>query len=508
LNASAREEKSREKTKELARVALEDLFFFNQYVLRNGKVMNESLHREMCDFVSSFRKFEGTKNKKLILEPRGSLKSTCVTIGYPLQIILKEPNVRILIDSEKLNNSKAFLSAIKGHIEGNDRYRNLSIYLYGKTPKVSDEEKWTSTEIVSALRTDRSIKEPTISCGGVDVVKVGMHYDWIFVDDPVSDNNITTREQIEKVINHYRLLLSILEPTGKLIIIGTRWDFGDLYGYLMENAHKQFEFLIRRAIDSNGNLLYPERLTREFLEEQRIAQGSWLFSCQYLNEPVPRDDAPFSWNNYHEWTGDYLDGKVVFNELRKFKTEFDYEVIERSQTSLVNLFLTIDPAISEAATADYTAMVVCGVDDKNRIFVIDYSNKRIQGKAFWDELFRLYQKYGPRRVGIEDTAFQKYLSINMKEEMRRRGVFFTFDELKADSNKEGRIMTLQPRYEAGVLFIKKGMEDLRYQLTNFPRTTHDDIIDALAYQLQLIFPKREKREKPKRTQYRFSIAGY
>ena len=92
--------------------------------------------------------------------------------------------------------------------------------------------------------------------------------------------------------------------------------------------------------------------------------------------------------------------------------------------------------------------------------------------------------------------------------MRRRGVFFTFDELKADSNKEGRIMTLQPRYEAGVLFIKKGMEDLRYQLTNFPRTTHDDIIDALAYQLQLIFPKREKREKPKRTQYRFSIAGY
>jgi predicted phage terminase large subunit-like protein len=470
--------------------------------------MNEKLHREMCDFVSSYRDWVGSKNKKLILEPRGSLKSTCVTIAYPLQLILKYPNIRILIDSEKLNNSKAFLSSIKGHIESNEKYRQLSEVLYGKTPQPSDEEKWTASEIVSSLRTDRSIKEPTISCGGVDVVKVGMHYDYIFVDDPVSDNNSATREQIEKVINHYRYLLSLLEPNGKLIIIGTRYDFGDLYGYVIENAGQHFDILIRKAIQSDGTLLYPERLTKEFLEEQRISQGSWIFSNQYQNEPLPREDAPFSWINYHEWTGEYSNGQIMPKELRKYKSEFGYDELEKESTILVNVFMTIDPAVSEAATADYTAIVVCGVDNKNRLFVLDYVNEHIAGKKFWDKIFDMYEKYQPRRFGVETTAFQKSLNYSMKDEMRRRNVFFIFDELKSDENKQRRVLTLQPRYEAGMIFIKKGMEDLRYQLTNFPRTTHDDLIDALAYQMQLIFPKRENKEHIKKHNYRFSITGY
>ncbi|MCR4260723.1 MAG: hypothetical protein NUV96_00030, partial [Candidatus Colwellbacteria bacterium] len=364
LNASDREEKQLRKTEELVKASLNDLFFFNQYILDNGKVMNEVLHREMCDFASSYRDSKGSKNKKLLLEPRGTLKSTCVTVAYPLQLMLKYPDIRILIDSEKSTISKNFLASIKGHIETNPKFRDLSKYLYGKypNPNTNKEEKWTSTEIVSAIRQNKSIKEPTISCGGVDVVKVGMHYDIIIVDDPVSDNNTGTREQIEKVIQHYKLLLSLLEPNGKLIIIGTRWDFGDLYGYIIDNHAKYFDILIRKAVLSDGSLLYPERLSHAFLEEQKESQGSYIFSCQYLNEPIPREDATFRWDHFREWIGSYENDKLQISSQRKYTGESTSVEEEGMKTKLVNIFMTVDPAISQSTTADFTAIVVCGVD--------------------------------------------------------------------------------------------------------------------------------------------------
>jgi len=489
------EEKQSLQTQELVKASLNDLYFFNQYILGNGTVMNPELHGEMCDFATSFREWKGTKNKKLILEPRGTLKSTCVTIALPLQLILRQPDVRVLIDSEKLTNSKNFLTSIKGHIETNKKYRDLSKYLYGRYPNPGSkkEEKWSATEITSALRTNKSLKESTISCGGVDVVKVGSHYNVIIMDDPVSDNNTGTREQINKVIQHYKQSLSLLEPNGILIIIGTRWDFGDLYGYLINEHSKFFDILVRRAIKADGSLLYPERLGREFLEEQKVSQGAYMFSCQYFNEPVPRDDATFRWDSYREWEGDFVDNKLNIKETRRYTGESTSVVEEVPITKLVNVFMTVDPAISESERADYTAIVVTGIDKENKIYVLDYVNQRLSGQRFWDEIFRMYLKYNPKRWGLEEASFQKQLRINLKEEMRRRNVFISQpDELKPLGDKESRIRGLQPRYEAGSLIVKKGMDDLKYQMINFPRTTYDDVIDALAYTLQVGYHKRTK----------------
>ena len=55
------------------------------------------------------------------------------------------------------------------------------------------------------------------------------------MDDLVVRENIGTREQREKVINFYRDTLDLLEPTGELVIVGTRWAMGDLYQHLLEN---------------------------------------------------------------------------------------------------------------------------------------------------------------------------------------------------------------------------------------------------------------------------------
>ena len=353
----ASESEIQEMLEKEAENGLEDLFYFDKYIL-GYKDMEENPHRELCDFMYNDRipeceinepkgylKFSG-KNKKLIEEPRGTFKSTVVTVGYSLYRVTLNPNIRILIASEKLSNAQKFLSEIKGHIEGNEYFRTL----YGEMDKKKNDVVWNDSEIIVADRT-KNMKESTITTAGIDVTKVGMHYDEIIVDDPVSPSNTTSKEQIDKVFDWYKNLLSLLEPGGKLIIIGTRWDYGDLYGSLQEDPHKDmFDILVRKAewVDSDGKkqLLFPTRLTVPFLEEQKQIQGSYLFSCNYLNEPVSTDDQLFR----EEWFKKYIDNDI--------------------KNKYLNKFLCVDPAISMVDGRDYTVFTIVGVDENNNLFIL------------------------------------------------------------------------------------------------------------------------------------------
>ena len=85
----------------------------------------------------------------------------------------------------------------------------------------------------------------------------------------MSQNNITTKEQMDKVIDFYKLALSLLELGGKFCLIGTRWHFNDLYNHIIENEGHKFNFLTQGAINPDGSLWFASRLTKEFLDDQR-----------------------------------------------------------------------------------------------------------------------------------------------------------------------------------------------------------------------------------------------
>ena len=100
----------------------------------------------------------------------------------------------------------------------------------------------------------------------------------------------------------------------------------------------------------------------------------------------------------------------------------------------------------------------------------------------------LYEKYRPRKIGIETVAYQRSLLYFIQEEMRRRQTYLPLQELKATGAKEVRIRGLLPLYRTGVIFhinTPKARE-LEEELLLFPQSPHDDISDSMAYQLQLI----------------------
>ncbi len=167
--------------------------------------------------------------RKLIVMPRGTFKSSIGVVGYSIWRLLRNPNERILIDSEVYGNSKNFLREIKAHLES-----PAMVELYGP---FKTDHNWNEGEITIQQRTEIK-KEASITCGGIETVKVGMHYTTIIGDDLNSGNNSATTDGREKVINHYRLNQAILEPNGTYVIIGTRYAVNDVIGFIMENEIK------------------------------------------------------------------------------------------------------------------------------------------------------------------------------------------------------------------------------------------------------------------------------
>lgn len=169
---------------------------------------------------------ESDAKRKLITVPRGSLKSSIASIAYPIFKILRDPNERILIDTEVYSNAVLYLRAIKTILKSEafmDVFGNL------------EGDVWQEQSIVVSTRT-KTYKEPTITCGGIGTTRVGMHYSTIIGDDYNSRENSKSREHAQKVVDHFRYNLNILEPTGEYVIIGTRYSENDLIGFILRDV--------------------------------------------------------------------------------------------------------------------------------------------------------------------------------------------------------------------------------------------------------------------------------
>jgi len=208
---------------------LNDLFYFEKRICGYSK-MEEQPHRESCALLE-----DRTKRHKLYLGPRGCYKTTQVSQGYPVQKICKNPNIRILLDSVSLSNSKKNIGVVQDQLQYNDRV----IDLYGA--HYSKNQIWNTEEFVSALRTNKNLKEPTVTAGGIEKIMIGQHFDLIIADDLHDVNNCKTVEQIEKVKQHIKLLFPLLDPGGEMIIAGTRWNYTDAFSMLLGDTEDAAE---------------------------------------------------------------------------------------------------------------------------------------------------------------------------------------------------------------------------------------------------------------------------
>lgn len=440
------------------RLAKRDLQFLMTDVL--GYPPTDAIHKEIAEFLEGVTAPEG-RHRALLLIPRGHLKSTLVTVCWCIQQILKNPNIRILISTGYLENAKSFLREIKSHFERSERLRHL----FGDM--TTKDDKWTETQIVVSARTEIR-KEPTIQVSSVDKSVVSQHYDLIVGDDLVNRENINTKEQRTKVNLYYKDLYDLVEPQGSMVFIGTRWHFDDLYGRIIKDnvQSRNFEVMVKTVwADQEKRVpLFPLKFTPEYIDSLRRDKGPYEFSSQYMNNPTDDENADFK----REW--------VHIDELYKL------------EAAPLAVYVTIDPAMTKSETADYTGVVVNGVDETGQWRILRAYRKRLDPAELIDEIFFLQGLYASRlrRMGIEKTAYTVGLRQSIQNEMIRRKRFFDIVEVEhKQRTKETRIRALVPRFESGRIVMSEYASDLVEELLAFPRAEHEDTLDALAYQLDL-----------------------
>ena len=167
------------------------------------------------------------ENRILINIPPNHAKSITITVDYVTWQVCRNPNFRILIVSQTQRLAADFLYAIKQRLT-HPMYEDLQTAYAAGVGFKSKSASWQATRVTfgDELR-ESSEKDPNIEAVGIGGQIYGKRADMIIVDDAVTLSNANDFErQIKWLTQDVR---SRLNPTGKLIIIGTRVASVDLY---------------------------------------------------------------------------------------------------------------------------------------------------------------------------------------------------------------------------------------------------------------------------------------
>ena len=166
-------------------------------------------------------------NRILINIPPNHAKSITITVDYVTWQVVRNPNFRVLIVSQTQQLAADFLYAIKQRLT-HPMYEALQQAYAAGVGFNSKSASWQATRVTfgSELR-ESSEKDPNIEAIGIGGQIYGKRADMIIVDDAVTLKNANEFEkQIRWLTQDVR---SRLNPTGKLVVIGTRVSAMDLY---------------------------------------------------------------------------------------------------------------------------------------------------------------------------------------------------------------------------------------------------------------------------------------
>lgn len=475
----------------------EDPLLFAGALLRDHmKVQNTNLVQQSPPFHAELISLYQNNRFVAVAAPRGHAKSTVTSLFYVLHTALYKKKKNIVLISASEDMAKKFLRRVKDELEFNKEIN----FFFGN----QKSDKWSETEI-------KLTNGVTIHAKGREAQLRGLidganRPDLIILDDIEDDELIRSelrRQDLEEWFNG--AVLPSLDPnSGQVIFIGTILHEDSLLSRLL-NSKLYPDFVSKRyaAIHTDPTTnetvsLWPERFPLSELEKKKesyIARGKLpQFYMEYLNNPIPTETAKFK-REYFRFFDDLPD--PILNEI------------------IFEVFVDFGGG-STKADADYTAMIVLAIDKHNNIYVHDYVNKRMgtDTSLITEELILLHAKYHPRRFTFEKTVATNMIEASLKTALIAKNVHINIELVtptRGSGDRRGnmsdgkyqRIGAMEGAFKLGVIKIRPWMTELMDQLIAFPRATHDDLVDALAYGYMLLSRRRiiEEQEQPNEPEY-------
>lgn len=298
---------------------------------------------------------------------------------------------------------------------------------------------------------------------------------------------------IEEAMNKNRLvtkwntvdnnLIPRAKEGAKILWCGTRWSLSDPVGIRLGMLESDEKFKGRRyksinlpALDendeSNFNYSYGVGFSTEYYQQRRASfefnndMASW--QAQYMGEPIERDGALFSPDDFRYYNGDLPEGEPD------------------------RIFMAVDPAFGGG---DFVAAPVCfqyGDDIYVHDVVYDSGDKKITQPL----LAQAVLKYGVQAMQIEANKSTEAYKDGVQAELRRENYRLNLTTKAAPSNqaKFQRIFDKAPDIREMMIFRESGKRNRAYSLfmqnvfsyKMFAKNKNDDAPDSLAMAIAMV----------------------
>lgn len=430
-----------------------------------------AFHREMWDMCCS--DFANVA----IAAPRNHAKSTSITLAYTLASILFKTADYVIILSNSESIATNFVGDLRNELLDNERIHQL----FGKVVALKD----TATDVIVQFEDGRKVR--FVPKGAGQSMR-GLKWDnkrpdLIIVDDLEDDEAVLNKDRRAKLKQwFYATVMPLRSTRGKTRVVGTILHMDSFLESLMPKPNSVMTVDEPLKVSSKiknpvwlaakyrahspdfSHILWPTRHSKEALQSIRqdfVDQGiPEVYAREYLNHPI--------------------------DETISFFRKTDFLPFSGKDKSAKNLkyYVGIDLAISEKERADYTAMVVAGVDDGGRLYIVDCVRARMDSFEIIDNIFLLQEAYDPELITIESGAIQKSIGPFLRQEMHRRNVFINLNTDVPLKDKQSRARSLQARMRAGSVYFDIEADwypVLEDEFLKFPRAKHDDIVDAASW---------------------------
>ena len=437
---------------EFAVLSRMDFRFFAERVLG---IKLAPFHLEWIDLLNRH-------DKIVIAAPRGHGKTTIFGFAYPLWLLWKQKQIKILITASNYALAKEILDNLRNEIESNELLMEL----------IPKKGTWSKDMITTSTRSKVFVKayNPNIK---------GLHVDYVLCDE--------VSEYKDKAVFYDVIMPIILERKGKIVAIGTPVTYHDL---LMELMTQKRGFVARKyqAIikDENGKERpLWDHYTLEQLYSHKNTMGALAFQRQYMCEPVAVEAAIF-------------DANAVFDCI--------HEDMTYSRMRKGSVYIGADLAVAKGG--DYSVFTVVDAVDQELIVRTIQRLRGLPVKAQIKIMEDLYNTYKPALVVVDAGQFGPAFI----DELQSKGLYVEGVDF-VPKNRNAMLMTLMRAIENRELIIpakgareRENADQLAKELTGFietktpsgsktyqSTTMHDDMVMSLAL---AVFKAKKYRSSP------------
>lgn len=486
-------------------------------------------HQEIMDLATHKdpKVWEGKEmlNTLVLAAPRNHSKSTLITFLYVIWSLVTQRKFFTVIISDISRISVGHTRNIKEEFESNERLCNDWGIILGREwesltgAAKGEKEKWTDEEFVIGFKKwdtqnnrwsseleDRAKVLARMANNPLRGLRFGFRRpDLVIADDLENDELVDTSVQREKLANWWDSAVEPMiepPPVGQIILVGTVLHYGSLLNTMLNRSDlyvtRRYQAIISKDNGSGEKEqlpLWPERFSLERLAALK-SKNVLAFQKEYMNDP--RDDTTRTFrSSWMQW----YDARDLGYRPQTKKWYFRGKPL---------VFYTgVDWTVGKDDQSDYFAMVMIGRTPDNEIIVFDIVNERVDVANQVNKIIQQNQSYSIQMNGIEGNGFQHALIQQVlrkalvpireirhmsrkKKQIRIEGLAPFFEQSKifmrkcTDSEIKRDDITKDPSQEHGYYFDETRMVvvhpefwKMYEQLMTYPRSQHDDILDAL-----------------------------